>query len=187
MVSGCWSFTLSACRNFLIFPFALSSSQMHFSIRYVLILQLSVLWFVWQWSCSVTICVFSQLSLKLSNLHPSPGLFVIVLEAPRCSTFNPAGFDMYWFHSPFYQASFAWLDQLCFASYFSWSQKFLGDFHTTICSDLPETWEMWAWRSNGHFPNPSLFFPVTAHEDSKPANFPWVHRWWLLWIQLRNF
>lgn len=69
VVSRWWYFMLSVCRIFLfIFAFALSSFQMHFSVRYVLKLQLSMLWFVWQQGYSMTMCVFSQLSVKLPSL-----------------------------------------------------------------------------------------------------------------------
>lgn len=64
VVSGWWLwFTLSICRIFLFtFQFAFRSFQMFFAVRYVLILPLSMFWFVWQQDCSVMMHLFSASS-----------------------------------------------------------------------------------------------------------------------------
>lgn len=188
VVSGWWLwFILSIYRMFLFtFQFAFRYFQMLLSFRYVLILPLSVFWFVWQWDYSVMMRVFFP--SYLLNCPACPPRFTChCFRSPMVQQTYPAGFDMCWSRSPFYQISFAWLDQLCFTSYFSRALKFCGRFFTppsvVICLRLDES--LSEYRT---LPKSSpCFIPVTELGDSKPGNSLQVHRWWLMEIQLRNF
>lgn len=128
----------------------------------------------------------SFLSQLLNCPACSPRFACHCFRSPRVQQNYPTGFDMCWSHSPFYQIRFAWLDELCFTSYFNWALKFCGRFFpllsVVICLRLNESLsEYWTLPKS----NP-CFIPVTELGDSKLGNSAQVHRWWLMEIQLRN-
>lgn len=68
VVSGWWCSMPSIWGIFLFSFHLLSVLCKWISLIFVLLLQLPVLWLVWQWGYSVTMSVFAQLALKLPSL-----------------------------------------------------------------------------------------------------------------------
>lgn len=120
-----------------IFPFALRSFQMHFSLSGVALYRSYLCSDVSDNGAALWWWVSFLISLPDYPVCP-PGLLVIAPVGPWCNTDLVRFVGCSWSHYPLSQTSFVWLLQLHLTSYLYWTtvQALWEAFDSTICVDF---------------------------------------------------